>query len=339
MKRALCLIMCLTLMCPGAPRAAAAEDYAYGAWLPYWDADASLPEAESLAGRLDAAVAFACLFDGEDRPLMPGETEGLLSALQRMYDQTDTTVFLSVVNDIEISTGGYENKSADLLRRLFQSEEAMSAHLEALAALIDEYALDGLELDYENIKRDAGLWAAYAAFIEKAWAMCERGGVRLRVVLPWDAPRYASLPAGPEYTVMCYNLYGYHSGAGPKADFDFLRETCELYRDVPGRVRMALATGGFEWDGGKVAAMTQEEAAQALLRAGVAPSRDALSGALNAAYEADGASREIWYADGATLAAWRDECAAYGFAAFDLFRLGGNDLGDWETALFPARPE
>lgn len=338
MKRAFCIMIGLMLLL-GTPSVVSAADYAYGAWLPYWDADASMTEAGSLAGGLDSAVAFACLFNSEDQLLMLDETKSLLSSLQQMFNQTNTTVFLSVVNDIEVSEGKYENKSADLLRRLFESEETMSRHLEALATLIDEYSLDGLELDYENINKDVGLWADYVVFIEKVWAMCERDGVRLRVVLPWNAPKYVDLPNGPEYTVMCYNLFGYHSGAGPKADFDFLNTICKLYLDVPGKVRMAFATGGFDWSGDKIAAITQDQAEEALLRVGVAPSRDAGSDALNAVYQADGMSHEIWYADAATLAAWRDSCAVYGYTAFDLFRLGGNDLTDWEAACFAVQPE
>ena len=337
MKRAISLALLVLLLCP-CIQSASAQDYAYGAWLPYWDLDSSLPEAESLGADLDVAIAFACLFDNKDRPFMLEEARSALDSLQRMFDGTETTVFLSIVNDIEVSRGKYENKSADLLRRLFQDETAMSSHLEALAALIDDYAPDGLELDYENIKKDTTLWAAYAAFIEKAWAMCERDGVRLRVVLPWDAPRYVHLPEGPEYTVMCYNLYGYHSGPGPKADLNFLRTTCELYQGFCGKVSMAFATGGFTWRGSEIKSVTQEEAEKLLLDAGVTPIRDDPSGALTATFESNGEPCEIWYADGATLAAWRDACADYGYTAFDLFRLGGNSLEDWNAAFFGTQP-
>ena len=90
--------------------------------------------------------------------------------------------------------------------------------------------------------------------------MCARDAIRLRVVLPWDAPKYAALPAGPEYTVMCYNLFGYHSGPGPKADVPFLTETCALYQNQPYTTRMAFANGGFAWRDSGISALTQTEA-------------------------------------------------------------------------------
>jgi hypothetical protein len=137
---------------------------------------------------------------------------------------------------------------------------------------------------------------------------------------------------------MCYNLFGSHGGPGPKADYEFLRNTCKLYLNVPGHVRMAFATGGFDWAGGEITDLTQEEANQQLQEAGILPERDPSSGAMKAVYKEDGIAHEIWYADGETLTLWRDTCIEYGFDSFDLFRLGGNDLDDWSSTLWEAQP-
>jgi len=337
-SKVFCILICLLMLSFSATSTAFAASFTYGAWLPYWDIATSLDETEALHSGLNTLIAFACLFDNNDRLLMPEETEELLVALQTSYASEEKAVFLSIVNDVEISDGKYENKSSALLTRLFQSEESQSRHLEELAALIDTYQLKGLELDYENIKGNTDLWASYALFIEKVWAMCQRDSVRLRIVLPWDAPKYIALPEGPEYSVMCYNLYGYHSGAGPKADLDFLKATCELYRHVPSPVSMAFATGGFDWHEGRITALTQEEAQEQLYMAQIVPQRDMLSGAMTATYQEDGVQHELWYADALTLQIWRDLCAQYGFGSFDLFRLGGNDRLDWEAQLFNVEP-
>ena len=97
---------------------------------------------------------------------------------------------------------------------------------------------------------------------------------------------------------------------------------------------MAFATGGFDWHGSKIDSLTQREAADQLASACVQPERDPASGALYASYDAAGETHTVWYADGATLALWRDTCAAEGFTSFDLFCLGGNDLNDWQQAFF-----
>ena len=338
MKKTLGAMLCIFLFAAIGFARADETAYTYGAWLPYWEYDASMGEVEALSGSLDRAVAFACLFDSEDQPLMLTDTQTLLTALTQTCAGTDASVFLSIVNDVELSPGEYDNKSAALLGRLFADDEAINLHLEALVALIDQYCLGGLELDYENLKSDTQLWAGYVKLIARAWAICDRDGVRLRVVLPWDAPKYADLPVGPEYSVMCYNLYGYHSGPGPKADFAFLKTTCELYAALPVKARMAFATGGFDWHGDQIDALTQTQAVTLLSDAQVTPTRDANSAALKATFTADGEQHEVWYTDAQTLAAWRDVCAAYGFTGFDLFRLGDNDLEDWQSVLLKAKP-
>ena len=299
---------------------------ALGVWLPYWEAEDALTELEALQGNVDAAIAFACIFDAQDRPLMLPETEALFAAITQACTGTDSVAYLSIVNDVETSPGQYDNKSKPLLERLLADEAAISRHLEDLVRLIDRYDLRGLELDYENLKGDTALWLQYATLISRLWDVCARDAIRLRVVLPWDAPKYAALPAGPEYTVMCYNLFGYHSGPGPKADIPFLTETCALYQNQPYTTRMAFANGGFAWRDSGISALTQTEAEALLQGAAVTPTRDAASQALTATFTVDGETTTVWYADTATLAAWRAVCESSGFLSSDLFRLGGNEL-------------
>ena len=145
MKRVLCCLVALFALALGATIPARAEASHYGAWLPYWEYDASLGELAALPGRFDEAVAFAAIFDSDDQPLMLSESETLLTDLRKACKGTDTTVFLSVVNDIQTAPGTFENKSVELLARLFKNEDAAGKHLEALVKLVDTYRLDGLE--------------------------------------------------------------------------------------------------------------------------------------------------------------------------------------------------
>ncbi len=333
LRRVSALILLLVTVYPWP--ASYATSFSYGAWIPYWEKDKALEEARAISSGLDSIVAFMCLFDTEDRLTMPEETEEILFELMSLSSRHGK-VFLSVVNDAERVSGGYENKSTALLSRLFSTQEQQRRHIVQLLSLIDQYKPDGLELDYENIRKDRALWSSYMKLVEALWTVCQQESIRLRVVLPWDAPRYTTLPQGPEYVVMCYNLYGTHSGPGPKADYTFLRTVCELYRVVPGSVRMAFATGGFEWTGKKVLARTQRQSEERLASVGVTPERDPESGVLHACFMEDGALCDLWYADGTTLALWRDLCAEYGYTSFDLFRLGGNDLSDMEDSIWQA---
>lgn len=328
------LMLSMVLLCC-LPACACAENVGISAWLPYWELDDALGEADSLSTTLDELVAFAAIFDRNDAPKMLEDADTLWREMSA-YEE-DVALYLSVVNDLEIAEGQYDNKSTDLLRRLFKDDESISRHIEQLFQLVDTYDVAGLEIDYENMKSDAELWARFTVFVDKLYQQLSREGIKLRVVLSWDAPKYAQLPEGPEYSVMCYNLYGYHSGPGPKADIAFLEQTCQLYENVPGVVRMAFATGGFDWHGDSITALTQLEAETMLDESGVTPERDPLSGALKATLTLDGTTHELWYADATTLKDWQAITSIYGFDQIDLFRLGGNDLTDWQDNLLAAQ--
>jgi len=305
--------------------------HALGGWLPWWDAAAAREEAAALAPYLSRVSAFAASFDKNDQPSLSPEARSLLLDMQVAFAGTDTRVYLSVVNDTP-----EEAKSTALLRRLLASDEAMERHINDLLLLIDTSRIEALEIDYENLGSDTGLWQQFTVFIEKLHLLLEQDGIALRVVLPWDAPKYTILPLGPEYSVMCYNLYGPHSGPGPKADFTFLQEVSRLYADVPGPVRMALATGGFDWSSAGVESLTQQQAETRLARLSMAPLRDQASGALTAVYALEDVSHTLWYADGQTLRLWQE--ALSDFAGFDLFRLGGGHTEDWLKYLQTVNP-
>lgn len=318
MKRILSTLCALLLMLPH-------QASAMGAWLPCWDASAALEEASALADQLDQVCTFAASFDQGGRLILPEEARSLLLELQVAFAGTDTEVYLSVVNDLDS-----EAKSTRLLERLLATDTSLNSHIDDLIMLVDSTRVEFLEIDYENLGSDTRLWQRFTSFIEKLYQLLEQDGISLRVVLPWDAPRYALLPHGPEYSVMCYNLYGLHSDPGPKADFAFLEEIAALYAGIP-NVRMALASGGFEWSANETRSLTQQQAETLLQRYDITPVRDETSGALTASYTLDGTSRTLWYADAQTLRLWQEHLP--GFAGFDLFRLGGNNTADWLTHL------
>ena len=89
---------------------------------------------------------------------------------------------------------------------------------------------------------------------------------------------------------------------------------------------MAFATGGFLWEGNKVQrAMTEQEALDWLDEQGLQASRDPDSMAMTVTFYGD-RKHTLWYADGVTLAFWRDTLRKQGYHHFDLFRLGGNTM-------------
>jgi hypothetical protein len=145
-----------------------------------------------------------------------------------------------------------------------------------------------------------------------------------------------SLPAGPQYVLMAYNLHGAHSGPGPKADHVFLRTLAEWCEHLPVKPGLALATGGFAWRPGKVVGLTESKASAWAKGGRTEPSRDPGSGSLFfsstdkvsgspiPAADMTGATCEIWFADGRTLAGWAKSAKKHGFGEISIWRLGGN---------------
>lgn len=306
----------------------------YSAWLPYWLVDDSLEEMALLEDELDNAICFAAMFDEDNHVYLERDAKELMRGI-RLSANHITRTFISVVNDQRTGEETYDQKTLNPIRAILADEEAMEKHIRELLILLDECEADGLELDYENFKDDEALYASYMELINRLYTILARDHVPLRIVLHWNAPKYTVLPEGPEYVVMCYNLYGNHSGPGPKADKEFLKQTAEYYRPYVNHTMMAFATGGFLWTNGKVeTALDQLQAEKLIADMNLKTQRDGDSGAIKASYTDDMGDHEIWYADGNTLSLWKLTLEREGYTSFDLFRLSGNNVEDLKTSFF-----
>lgn len=297
-------------------------------WLAYWSYQGYEKELLCL-GKQDTAVSvFGVLYDWQgDQPFLTQETEELLQKVKKEKGEGEK-LYLSFINDLRLEDGSFSNKDPELLQRLFGNAEDGVKHAEEIVELACANGVDGIEIDYENIKKKEELWEPFCLFLEELSQRCEEEGLLLRVVLGAYDTDKALFPEGIEYAVMCYNLYGTHSGPGPKADIAFLEETFERCRSLPGSVSAAFSTGGFVWAGESCEkALTEEEAEELYTSLGAEASelvRDAASGALHFTYTQEGAEREVWYADGETLSLWKQTAKEYGIRKFSLWKAGGN---------------
>ncbi|MBR5800369.1 MAG: glycosyl hydrolase [Lachnospiraceae bacterium] len=297
-------------------------------WLAYWNYEGFNEELACFEGTDRALSVFGVLFDEDgDKPFLPPETLELLHNVKKVRKAEDK-IYLSFINDLRLLDGSYSNKDVALLKRLLTEEESRELHASDILEIALQSGVDGIEIDYENIKKDESLWEPFALFLEVLKEKCDENNLKLRVVLGAYDVNKTSFPAGIEYTVMCYNLYGTHSGPGPKADVAFLKETFKRCENLPGGVSAAFATGGFVWADGKYEkAVTEKEAKELYVLAGEQagePLRDEGSGALYFTYEEDGVKKEVWYADGETLKLWKSVAGEYGIFKFSLWKVGGN---------------
>ena len=316
----LCLVVLSLSSCASAGKLQAPPMEAEkSAWVVYWDWDRGAGEARQQKN--DALVAFAASFDEQGSLALPSELTASRLAklpLERSY--------LSFVNDQKQGSKTVL-KDTKLLKKLLAKKASRKQHVADIIALGKANKFSGVEIDYENIWRDAALMKSYAEFVSELRDECRAQDLKLRVVLEPRTLRYAKLlPQDVEYVVMFYNLYGGHSGPGPKADRRFIWRTLSQAAKLPGTPNVAFANGGFDWTAPKKAkGITLAQAVALQKQYQTTAERDEGSRALHFTYKKGAEEHTVWYADDETLAYWENLAQALGFKRISIWRLGGSE--------------
>lgn len=298
------------------------------AWITDWQWESGLDDMLHLGDSLDSLQLFAAYFDDQDHLYFTDNmNEGIPQILNMMGHNGLTDVTLTVVNDRFDRQGHTVQKDPELISRLVATKASRKQHIDELVNTVNKYGFSGVEIDYERIPDKE--WKKVCLFIKELYERLNTEGKTLRVVLePKTQVGALPLPKGPVYVMMAYNLYGTHSGPGPKADHHLIAELSKKMAKVPGNHVIALSSGGFDWsDHGEVKALTEEQAIKLVQTSLSIPVRDQDSGSLHFSYkDTNGTSHTVWYADNETLAQWIDTAAKAGISNIALWRLG--EIGD-----------
>ncbi|RED61595.1 glycosyl hydrolase family 18 protein [Cohnella lupini] len=295
------------------------------AWIADWHWESGLTDLKAVARKLDSLQVFSAYFDDRDRLFFTEEArEGLPEIVKAMRMNGDAEIYLTLVNDILYSDGSEIQKDSDIISRLMATEESRTKHIEDIVTTMDAYGFHGVEIDYEKIA-DVD-WENVVDFIS---SLCERlnpSGRTMRVVLEPRAPiESLRLPEGPAYVMMAYNLFGNHSGPGPKADHNFIKKLTARMNSLPGDPYVALSTGGFDWvsETGEATGITEQRAVELSRLSSVSPKRDSGSGSVFFDYIDDnGIEHTVWYADDETLSQWIETASQAGYTRIAIWRLG-----------------
>ncbi len=314
---------------PAPPLSQPRQSPELSAWIVYWDMEGALRGIEELGGQLVSLQYFAAYFDAENQLFIPPAIEQLREKMAGAGEDTGAgkaaaapASYLTVVNDRLLPGGGSVLKDKQLLYELLADEEDQKAHIAQILALAEAGGYDGIEIDYEAIRKDMVLWQYFLDFISRLSLAAAEQGLSLRVVLEPGIPFEAlDFPEGPEYVVMCYNLHGPGSLPGPKANDEFLLELARKAAALPGRRTFALASGGFDWSGDQASALTKREAMALVVRQKAEVRRDPASQALTFSYQQGNTVRQVWYADSATLEHWTGLLKDQGDCGIALWRL------------------
>jgi spore germination protein YaaH len=294
------------------------------AWIADWQWDEGFADFRALASRIDSVQAFAVYFDENDRPFQTKEWKQAIAAIREAAGANSIRVYLTFVNDIVFADGSSSQKDAALISRLMASEESRSSLIGQILEIAAAFPLNGVEIDFERIKPED--WNRVILFYEELYRRLKASALRLRIVLEPQAPlEKLRWPAGPEYVVMAYNLYGTHSGPGPKANDALIRQLARRMSRLPGRNVMAVAAGGFDWsETGEVSPVTERQALALMPRNLSGSARDEASGSVYFDYvDEQGIRHTVWYADRVTLKRWIAVSKQEGIYKTAIWKLGG----------------
>ena len=298
----------------------------YGVWYPYWDYDTATQEMDQLGNRLNTICFFAAYFDVNGKAFIPEDTKNTFTELTKSGKLHGKTTYLTFVND-KLLKKGSSLKDTDLLYDLIGDSKKAMAHADEAIALCKNLGCDGLEIDYEAIKKDKILWEHYNEFVTILAEKAKNQGLSLRIVFEPSAPiSEYNWPSSCEYVMMCYNLNGYGTNPGPKANIEWLRSLAEKMNNIPGSSNMALANGGFDFSSsGEIKQINYQDAKDLISKYSATSKRDSSSAAMSFTYtDENGINHEVWYADEETIETWINTVSNCGINRVTIWRLGGN---------------
>lgn len=298
-------------------------------WVAYWDLKDIDIELSQIAETLNSLSYFQVYFNHENELVIPEQFEKMYKIIEKAELSENITKYLTFVNDQRLEDDSFLLKDTNLLKILLADEKSAEKHAKDIVGLTLQYGYDGLEIDYEAIRKDFDLWDKFISFLEILKNTTKEAGLDLRVILePYIPYDQIIFPDGIEYVIMCYNYYGTHSGPGPKASPSFIEEIIIKTKSLPGDVIYAIATGGVQWDTSeKGTSLTESAATDLALKYNTEPTRDKDSGCMVFEYyDKTGMKFDVWYADDETLKLWINTIQVLTENENDIaiWRIGGN---------------
>ena len=301
------------------------EEDKVSVWVTYWDTKGLLEELKIWEPYLKQINYFAAYFKEDGSLFVPQATNETKESIDSFYEGRELSKYLTIVNDQQLEDGTSTLKNTDLLYSLFETEETMNRHVNDILQITLEGGYDGIEIDYEAIRNDLVLWDMYLTFLKSLTKVAKDNNLSVRVLLEPSTPvDDIQFPKGIEYIMMCYNLHGYGSEPGPKANRDFLVELTEKMKKVSNCRGFALATGGFDFSSdGKTTAVTLAEAIELQTNEEKDSYRDEESKCMVFTYTKQNITHEVWFADEDTLMYWTKVLKEEGEKNISIWRLGG----------------
>jgi len=322
MRRTVCGRLATVLLAPVvacAPTIGTPNPLQMQAWVVYFDGDRGLAELQEHGELFDRVSLFAYELAPDGSPIPAPNMQEMIAPFLRLASEKQFDPWVTVVNDVRHSVDSVIAKDPALVHELIADPARRNAHAQELVTRVVEAGFKGLHLDYEQVPESDS--TPYQAFIREVSQELQQRGLGLEIVVePVSGPLPASGSAS--VAVMAYDLFGTHSGPGPRSTPEFVMELgSRAAVDSDSAAALAIAVGGFAWEPDGEVNQLDWSHAQQLADSAERTQRD-VSGVPTAYL---GNNTEIWFEDiESLLGKWRAAWEA-GFRRLAIWRLGGND--------------
>jgi spore germination protein YaaH len=286
----------------------------------YFDAARGLVELRRHGSLFDRVSLFAYELDPEGIPQPAPDMEQMIAPFLGLAAEKGFSPWVTVVNDTRHSVDSATAKDPDLIHGLIADAERRATHAKELAERVAADGFKGLHLDYERLPETDAQY--FQEFVRALHQELELRGLGLETVVE---PERGPLPEArsTSVTVMAYDLFGAHSGPGPRstpAYVSLLGSRAAV--DADSAATLALAVRGFAWKPGGEVSSLDWAVAQQLADRTPHMSRGMLD-RVPSARLADGT--ELWFEDPESLLSKWQAAWGSGFRRLAIWRLGGND--------------
>jgi len=225
-----------------------------------------------------------------------------------------------------------------------------AAHVETLVGEVLACQYDGIDLDYESLN-GADDREAFSQFVEELAAALHQQGKLLSVTVhpkteepgTWSGPQaqdWARLGAAADrFRVMTYDFHWQGGTPGPIAPLWWMEDVTSFAISAvsPDRVYLGIHFYGLDWGDGPAEALEWEAVQDRMVAHGASrnwAARDRVGRAVAEpcfTYTAGLVRHEVWYADKASVAARLRLVEQHGLGGVAIWRLGGEDPGNWTS--------
>ena len=302
------------------PKQGVARPFELDAWAVYYDADRGLAELREHGALFDRVSLFAYELDSDGTPTPAPNMEGMIVPFLRLAAEKRFEPWVTVVNDVRYGLDSVVAKDSAVIRGLIVDPVRRSAHARDLAARVSGDGFHGLHLDYERVPES--YTRHYHDFVRDLSEELQQRGLGLELVIePVNGPLQVLSDA--RVTVMAYDLFGTHSGPGPRSTPTFVSQLgSRADLDSDSAAAVAIAVGGFAWDPDGDVRPLDWSAGHQLAAHAPSQARSRVDQVPNARL---GDGTEIWLEDVESLVSKWEAAWTVGFRRLAIWRLGGND--------------